>query len=409
MSYDTTMTSNPSAVSAGIHVATQTLRILCLHDSESNASELKKEFQDLGNLLYTNHTIDLVYVNSPLIVSSCESSSLYDFSQSGQKCVWWDIGKKSDKSTIIDGYSQYCVDSDATVNVPTQDENEVFRGLDASLMLLRQIWNSCPFWGIVGVGQGAAMASLFVATIENDILSYRAQLSTGPVVRTDQGPDAMATVSCPPLFPQLIIFISGETILSIDEPLLVHLDTINESTIPFILHMVDCNSTPEQELLTRQYPNGCSIQHRRKRNDLQGQEPKSRCFFCSHDLNLIGRFICERKKGLYGIDSSHTLTSDESTCVTTTSNFASHREVLALQTALFNAEQEAVNCIADAIASNPPASLMAVLRPQTVAGWSGNRRLQPEGGGAPCPKEFKIRDRGFSSSNPPFFPHNGLI
>jgi Serine hydrolase (FSH1) len=409
------MTSNPSAVSASFRVATHTLRILCLHDSESNASELKREFQELGNLLYRNHSIDLVYVNSPLIVSSCETSSLHDLCHSEQKCVWWDLEKKSDNSVgarcEIDGLSQYCVASDETLNELTvkQDDNKEFCGLDASLMLLRQIWASCPFWGIIGVGQGAAIASLFIASIENDILSYRAQLSNSPIAGTDEETDTMATMASPPIFPQVVIFVSGETIVSIDEPLLVHFDRINPSTVPFILHMVDRISTPEQKLLTRQFPNGCTTQYRRRRTDICEQESKSRRLFCSYDLNLIGRFICERKKALYGKDASHVLTSDDSTCVSTTNGVASLREVLALQTALFNAEQDAVNCIADVIASNPPASLMAVIQPQTVAGWSRNRRLQPEGGGAPCPKEFKERDRGPNASTPPVALHSSLV
>ena len=33
-------------------------------------------------------------------------------------------------------------------------------GLDASLCLLQQIWTSMPFWGILGIGQGAAIGSL---------------------------------------------------------------------------------------------------------------------------------------------------------------------------------------------------------------------------------------------------------
>ena len=65
---------------------------------------------------------------------------------------------------------------------------------------------------------------------------------------------------------------------------------------------------------------------------------------------------------------------------------------MALQTALHLAEQDAADCIAETIALNPPAALMAVIRPQAVAGWKGNRRRQPgeEGGGAPCPSEFLL-------------------
>ena len=75
-------------------------------------------------------------------------------------------------------------------------------------------------------------------------------------------------------------------------------------------------------------------------------------------------------------------------------------KILALQNALYNAEQDAANCIAETIALNPPAALMAVVRPQMVAGWEGNRRPQPEGGGAPCPEEFLHRKTKKDASLP---------
>jgi len=41
-----------------------------------------------------------------------------------------------------------------------EGEGEQMLGLDASLCLLQQIWTSMPFWGILGIGQGAAIGSL---------------------------------------------------------------------------------------------------------------------------------------------------------------------------------------------------------------------------------------------------------
>jgi hypothetical protein len=39
-------------------------------------------------------------------------------------------------------------------------------GLDASLLLLRQVWTSMPFWGILAVGQAASVAS-FLPLMDN--------------------------------------------------------------------------------------------------------------------------------------------------------------------------------------------------------------------------------------------------
>ena len=46
------------------------LRILCLHDDESNAMELSDTLEILGERLFEKYGIDLIYVNAPLISSS---------------------------------------------------------------------------------------------------------------------------------------------------------------------------------------------------------------------------------------------------------------------------------------------------------------------------------------------------
>ena len=45
------------------------LRVLCLHDAESNSFELSVKLKSLGDKLYRNHGIDLVFVDAPLIVN----------------------------------------------------------------------------------------------------------------------------------------------------------------------------------------------------------------------------------------------------------------------------------------------------------------------------------------------------
>ena len=101
------------------------LRILCLHDQNANANQLRESLDTLGERLYEKHAIDLVYVNSPLLTQA--ASSIED----NPDRYWWE----------------------------EDEEGKKFTGLDASLLLLRQVWQSMPFWGILGVGQGAAMAS----------------------------------------------------------------------------------------------------------------------------------------------------------------------------------------------------------------------------------------------------------
>ena len=102
------------------------LRILCLHDSESHANELSDKLEEFGERLYENHMIDLVYINSPLVMRGSNNN---DDGENPNR-IWWE-----------------------------EQEGNKCVGLDASLLLLRQIWASMPFWGILAVGAGAAVGS----------------------------------------------------------------------------------------------------------------------------------------------------------------------------------------------------------------------------------------------------------
>jgi hypothetical protein len=106
-----------------------TLRIICLHGANSNASLLQKAFSHLDERLYDKHGIELVYVNSPLRCSPCSTTTSSSLREEPLR-VWW------------------------------EDEHHHCVGLDASLMLLRQIWTATPFCGILAVGQGAAVAAM---------------------------------------------------------------------------------------------------------------------------------------------------------------------------------------------------------------------------------------------------------
>ena len=386
---------------------TLTLRILCLHDNNSNAFELKNEFHLLGKKLYENHSVDLVYVNGPLVVTSTDSTT-----DTTQNYLWWeehidsaDECSKSidDKVSRLDVQNSCSISGEKICNensecssnallhttklerydpVIPSDQTMRYNGLDASLMLLRQIWTSCPFWGILGVGKGAAVASLFTTILESEMLTYHAATNS-----TDTS-NSLPHVHIPPNLPQLLILISGESLLSVDEPLLVshHYNCAQSTSSPFILHLVDHDIPPAQELLIRQFCQGSQIE--RRENSL---EPSS-ISFSQSELNVIGRFICRRKNELYNSsmdDTEPLLDQKHQQC-----------KILALQNALYNAEQDAANCIAETIALNPPAALMAVVRPQMVAGWEGNRRPQPEGGGAPCPEEFLHRKTKKDASLP---------
>lgn len=267
------------------------LRILCLHDAESNAAALQASLKPLGDRLYTEHgQIDLVYVNSPLAVAQTDEENASD---TPSRRVWWHDALHKE-------------------NI----EQPSYIGLDASLLMLQQVWTSCPFWGILGVGQGATVAAML----------------------------ALLPSTTPP--PQFCILMSGSSLLPERERL---------SDIP-CLHLR--HDTEADDSLVIQF--GGEVHQRSDRHRLT-----------KADWNILGRYIIGRRQALRESASG---------------------QVVALQMALHRAETAAAEVLAERIAENPPAALMAVIRPQAVAGWSGNRRRQfgEEGGGAPCPSEFLL-------------------
>jgi hypothetical protein len=291
--------------STGTQTAAVPLKILCLHDHGSNAQSLKQQLTVLGERLYERHSIDMVYVNAPL---TCNISSSEIDHDAAPERTWW----------LRDG---------TTATTTTSSEpTSTYTGLDASLLMLQQIWASCPFWGIFAMGQGAAVASLFALSITIGVA------------------------------PRVCVFVNGGSLLPEQQRL-------QDSMA--CLHLINNSKSTAQELLVQQFGGDC-----------YPLEKTARSFPTFGDLNRIGRFFIQQKK---------TLCAD-----------ADEGQIVALQTALHLAEVKAARVIAERIAANPPAALMAVIQPQVVAGWQGNKRRQPgeEGGGAPCPPEFlKTREQ----------------
>jgi hypothetical protein len=150
------------------------LRVLCLHDANSNATKLSNQLEELGERLYEKHAIDLVYINSPLTNGATNSET------EEPDRIWWE-----------------------------DTDDGKFVGLDASLLLLRQVWNSMPFWGVLAVGQGAAAASFL------------------PLLPVDP-------------MPAFGIFVHGESILEEEERLIEQFPC---------LHVVGANPEPSQKLI----------------------------------------------------------------------------------------------------------------------------------------------------------------
>jgi Serine hydrolase (FSH1) len=200
------------------------LRILCLHDGLSNAGELSDQLEVLGERLYENHSIDLVYVNAPLLVKASGSpvsekekdTDAYNLSPLNRnpQRVWWEEQDEEERAHAVPGEEDKTSEEPGDDNVPKQ---RTYVGLDASLLLLRQVWNSMPFWGVIGVGTGAAAAAIL----------------------------ALLPLESPP--PHFMIFIRGETILE-EKELLV--DDVFSSTC---LHLMEASPSQSSERLREQF------------------------------------------------------------------------------------------------------------------------------------------------------------
>ncbi|GKY98435.1 hypothetical protein MPSEU_000801000 [Mayamaea pseudoterrestris] len=359
------------------------LRILCLHDARSNATELKESLKLLGERLYLNHGIDLVFVNSPLVVvdtNGLSSSSADD--DVTPKRVWWHESNDSYHSQqfsgvncIFDKEDEGGVEADvehvsaedgqlmksSSERHEQQQHQHSYPGLDASLLLLQQLWASSPFIGILAVGQGAAIASLF----------------------------SLLPTTFPP--PRLAIFVHD---YQTESHLLLQESTRLQDSMQCLHVLLSEKPAVElnhcQSLLVAQF--GGTVLERVR--DISHENVGLTSSLAPVDMNAMGRFLLQQKRTLNGKLHLENVTGESN--------------IVALQTALHSAQLQAADMIAEHIAAHPPAALMAVIRPAgEVAGWAGDKRRQAneEGGGAPCPSEFllhreKRQGHGVSRQHP---------
>mmetsp|Transcript_226 Transcript_226/g.550 ORF Transcript_226/g.550 Transcript_226/m.550 type:complete len:394 (+) Transcript_226:157-1338(+) len=342
------------------------LRVLCLHDAGSNSLELSQKLDSLGKQLYQKHGIDLVFVDAPLIVENATRDSKNGASNDGSEDsnrpsaiqdhpprAWWEIEKvpfalkrRTRKDVETEKNEGDGSDSNETEE-PDPDERSKesetivaapspprYVGLDASLLLLRQIWTSSPFWGVLAVGQAAGVASIL------------------PLLPSSDGKQQQQ--------PAFIIFVNGGTLLEGEEILI---------DIP-CLHIVDNHliTSPQFESARRlvcqfggQVVCDESLSPRSMRSS-------SSAAFNNH----VGRFLVAHKKFLRRNIQDIT--------------------VLALRHELHQTEADVARFVANHIAENPPDALMAAITPKDIGGFQDRRRGPDEdGGGAPCPSEFLLQ------------------
>lgn len=332
------------------------LRVLCLHDAGSNSAELSGKLHSLGNKLYQNHGIDLVFVDAPLSVELKDDENDEGNSDSQEQQIprrmlqkvppraWWEEQPRSPgEGRPIESDEEENINPNASVDENNDlPQTPHYVGLDASLLLLRQVWTSSTFWGIMAFGQAAGVAALL------------------PLLPTEGANEAMQ--------PSFLIFVNGQSLLDEEELLTEHL------RLP-CLHVVDNphisqeeplpaipRSNPTQRLV-RQF--GGTVVCDGSLASLSTAKRTSAVFH-----NHVGSFLVHQKRKLR--------------------KSRKDAAVLALRHQLQRTEADAAQLVAREIAQDPPDCLMAVITPKNVGGFS-ERRKGPAGGGAPCPSEFLLQ------------------
>jgi len=331
------------------------LRVLCLHDAHSNSAELSTKLNNLGEKLYQNHGIDLVFVDAPLIVepkdndendegNSQEEDALPRRIQRHPPRAWWEEQPTNDsgeneEENVNPNAATADIDHDGS-STPSPH----YVGLDASLLLLKQVWNCSTYWGIMAFGQAVGVAALL------------------PLL-----PEAPE--------PSFVIFVQGQTLLDEEELLTEHL------RLP-CLHVVDDPLVTAEELLPA-IPRSNPTQRLVRQfggtvvcDESLATTSSSR--YSAVFFNHVGSFLVNQKRLLR--------------------KNLKDAKVLALRHQLQQTEADAAQLVAREIAQDPPDCLMAVITPKNVGGFS-ERRKGPAGGGAPCPSDFLLHRAKRTESN----------
>lgn len=418
--------------------------------------QFSKEYQKLEERLWEKHGIELVFVDGPLLDvnvgktvgqeggginaierSSCGGSNDGNDDDDERVSRRWYVEENTRRRAALPTTTQESQPS----NTPSTSIQ--YSGLDASLLHLSQIWSrgganisnnlgEClPFQGVMGVGQGADVAGLL------PLLNYQNEEDEDDYVdceKENKNDMTRTNKNKPSMFQglQFVIAIDGKDILhkrdteedeeELDNDVYVGPDGVQS------LHVINTDNSSDDmkrqssERLAKQYGPNATIHHYKQSSTPPSTNTKSSCTnnITPSLSNIIGKFLVSQKNKLHSNTKS--------------------RELLSLQTQLANVEQLATLAISQEIQRNPPKALMAVIGPtammpnnekenatadtattaeekeegtkqhttsqkgggeecvkvvdKAVGAWHGARRrgFGEEGGGAPCPEEFLLRE-----------------
>jgi len=419
------------------------MRVLCLHPETSSAYQFSQELQKLEERLWTKHGIELVFVDGPLL--DVQVGTAIGEEGGGINAIDSSGGSNGEEECVsrrwyVEEESRRAITHQSTTNnsPPPQTSQIQYSGLDASILHLSQIWTrgganisnnlgEClPFQGVLGVGQGANVASLL------PLLNYQNEDEeevNGDCEKENSATGGLAQHTKPSMFQGLkfVVSIDGKDILSRRDVDNVNGSEEDENEEVYVgpdgvqsLHVINTESDTSQssQQLAKQYGMNATIHHYKQQQ--QPSSTKSTATNITPSLsNIIGKYLVSQKNKLHSNPKS--------------------RELISLQNQLSNVEQLATLAISQEIQKNPPKALMAVIGPtammsnndttaddegdnddaqdkeveaeatetqhkqkkenvkvvdKAVGAWHGARRrgFGEEGGGAPCPGEFLLRE-----------------
>ena len=225
-------------------------------------------------------------------------------------------------------------------------------GLDASLLWLNQCWNSCllsnPYHGILAFSQGAALASMLplITARHYNFINLEFVININGYIPNPPPKVGLSNVDFEDHFRTEYV----------DMPSLNIYGTKNDIVTP-----------SESETLSKRFVNPVVYTHKHGHGIPNDKKV----------LNVIFEFLkLNTKEIIQGFSA----------------------DLYKMQKRLGDLELEASRMIANVSGINPPRALMAVIDRTAVAGWSGDRRVEP-GGGAPCPSDFirKVGERRVNS------------
>jgi G3E family GTPase len=442
------------------------MRVLCLHPAASSALQFSQDLHKLEERLWNKHGIELVFIDGPLLdvqlgnavgdegggIHALEPSRSATKKKNGAVSDANDNEHVSRRWYVAEPFTRSALPSEQQPTMPSSVETAAtittkmrYSGLDASLLHLSQIWSrgganisnnlgECmPFQGVLGCGQGADVAALLplLHRHEDDVDDSDEEGDNNNSASMNNKAKALAMFEGL----QFVILIDGKDILlqnmnddenddgnviGDDEDVYVGPNGIHS------LHVImegndhrDRERRSSSERLAKQYgPNATIHNCKLQSTDNSMMFDTSNMASWSALFNSIGKFLVTQKNALH--------------CNSQT------RELMMLQNQLLNVEQLATIAISEEIQRNPPNALMAVIGPsammsttssanddgttndkvddevvklvdKAVGAWQGGRRREfgEEGGGAPCPQEFLLREEERSDAILPAVLHDG--